>query len=455
MGIACIPSYTPIASVIPKKTIRLPYERNCRGSSVCCKSSIREFDLYDLLGIDSCSDQTQIKIAYRNLQKKCHPDIAGPTGHDMAIILNQAYSLLSDPVSRFAYDKEQSKISELRGYSGKPIYSVWFGSESEEKAVFVDEVKCVGCLKCALLAEKTFAVEGVYGRARVVGQWADPLNKIQAAIEACPVDCISMVERSDLPALEFLMSKQPRGNVRVGANHTAGQRVSNIFVDVKKFQTRFVDAMNSPNFQSSKETDVETEARLSAMQAIRRISSWLYWQTPKANKTRPPRGYLPQNAQKSSEPNIKKLREAAATRKQGGRSTTREVASNSLYYDDYWTPSAGAVPASTNKHNTSTTVKPSHIKESKHANEEVYRTKENQRDPVGWRISTVIGIMASVIVELQVREEAVGRLNEHVGGDLALEVVNSSWLQVTLAGITWYIIAMAVIQLVQGIRKRA
>lgn len=52
-----------------------------------------------------------------------------------------------------------------------------------------------------------------------------------------------IVERSNLAALEFLMSKQPRGNVRVGMGNAAGARVSNIFVDVKKFQTRFEDAM--------------------------------------------------------------------------------------------------------------------------------------------------------------------------------------------------------------------
>lgn len=38
------------------------------------------------------------------------------------------------------------------------------------------------------------------------------------------------------------MSKQPRGNVRVGAGNTAGARVSNIFVDVEKFQSRFQEA---------------------------------------------------------------------------------------------------------------------------------------------------------------------------------------------------------------------
>lgn len=70
-----------------------------------------EFDLYDLLGIDSSCDQSQIKTAYRSLQKRCHPDIAGPSGHDMAIILNDAYAILSDPSARLAYDKVHFYIS--------------------------------------------------------------------------------------------------------------------------------------------------------------------------------------------------------------------------------------------------------------------------------------------------------------------------------------------------------
>lgn len=80
---------------------------SCRASSSSSSSSmdIAEFDLYDLLGIESSSDHSQIKTAYRSLQKRCHPDIAGPAGHDMAIILNEAYALLSDPSSRLAYDK--------------------------------------------------------------------------------------------------------------------------------------------------------------------------------------------------------------------------------------------------------------------------------------------------------------------------------------------------------------
>jgi hypothetical protein len=48
-----------------------------------------------------------------------------------------------------------------------------------------------------------------------------------------------MVERSDLAALEFLMSKQPRGRVRVSEGNTVGARVPNVFAAVDKFQKRF------------------------------------------------------------------------------------------------------------------------------------------------------------------------------------------------------------------------
>ena len=77
----------------------------CKASSSASYSSMSDLDLYELLGIDSTSDQSQVKMAYRSLQKRCHPDIAGPDGHDMAIILNDAYAILSDPNARLAYDK--------------------------------------------------------------------------------------------------------------------------------------------------------------------------------------------------------------------------------------------------------------------------------------------------------------------------------------------------------------
>ncbi|WCJ37746.1 Chaperone protein dnaJ C76 chloroplastic [Euphorbia peplus] len=416
----------------------LPRTRAVGGGGGRGGFSVSDLDLYELLGVDIGCDHSEIKAAYRKLQKKCHPDIAGAdAGHDMAILLNQVYSLLSDPVSRSAYDKEQAKTGQLRGYTGKPIYSTWQGSESEDRAVFVDEVKCVGCLKCALLADNTFAIESVYGRARVVAQWADPPNQIQSAIQACPVDCISMVERSDLAALEFLMSKQPRGNVRIGASNTAGQRVSNIFVDVKKFQATF---NKTPN---PEETDSQI---LSAILSIRTISNWLYWQSPKVGQQS--RNRLLQIPEKSTQPNINKLREAAAARKQDTQATKPKPTSNYMHQEEYWTPLVGVPPDSVNANKASHGVAPKG---------RVYQEYIRQDKPMKkgrWEIPIVPGILAAIIVNVQVRQEALGKLDQHVGGSFALEIVNSSWLSFVLAGLTWYIICMALVQVAQAIQKR-
>lgn len=408
-----------------------------------------DFDLYDLLGIDSSCDQSQIKTAYRSLQKRCHPDIAGPSGHDMAIILNDAYAILSDPFARLAYDKEHAKITEFKGFTGRPTYSVWCGSESEERAVFVDEVKCVGCLKCALLAEKTFAIESVYGRARVVSQWADSEPKIDEAIQACPVNCISVVERSDLAALEFLMSKQPRGNVRVGASNTAGARVSNIFADVEKFQTRFQQTMENAS-KYSKETDLQRESRMSAIEAIRSISNWLYWHPHSASVNKS----LTRVVHKLPDPNLKKLRDAAAKRKlKDSNKTNHQTPLNAIHHEEYWTPSTFD-QTSTITFTTPTPIeKPSFAKGKKQRKRSDVERYENEKSPIRWGLPIVTSLFGMAGVRLHEVKSTV-ELKEHLGGSLALEIVNSSWLQYVLVAATWYVIGMVVVEFVASIGNR-
>ncbi|KMT02599.1 hypothetical protein BVRB_9g202850 [Beta vulgaris subsp. vulgaris] len=414
------------------------------SSSSSSSSSITEYDLYDLLGIDSSSDQGQIKRAYRSLQKRCHPDIAGLAGHDMAIILNEAYAILSDPISRYVYDKEQAKLTELKGYTGRPMYSVWQGSETEERAVFVDEVRCVGCLKCALFADKTFAIESTYGRARVVAQWADPEDKIQASIDVCPVSCISMVERSDLAALEFIMSKQPRGKVRIGAGTTGGVRTFDVFSELKVFHKRLDEALTRKSNQDSKFSEPQTDTRTSAIQTIRSISNWLYWKLPASNHTSSNLALMRTN---KIEPDINKLRDAATAAKK----LLRKATSN----EEYWAPTTPVLPKKTVEiKSSSDTKRETPLPSGKDIWGNMKRKNRTQGNRYVTGIPILLGVAAAITVGSHGTGEAVGGLEGHIYGSSMLQIVNSFELQVILAGVTWYLIGAYAVQIVASLVRR-
>lgn len=74
--------------------------------------------------------------------------------------------------------------------------------------VYVDEVTCIGCTNCAMIAGSTFFMEGEHGRARVFQQWGDDDETIAIAIETCPVDCIHYVPYDELKRLEIERRKQ-------------------------------------------------------------------------------------------------------------------------------------------------------------------------------------------------------------------------------------------------------
>ncbi len=76
------------------------------------------------------------------------------------------------------------------------------GGKLREKAVWVDERKCIGCTYCSSVATNTFAMEPEQGRARAFRQDGDSDELIQEAIDTCPVDCIDWVSFEDLIQLE-------------------------------------------------------------------------------------------------------------------------------------------------------------------------------------------------------------------------------------------------------------
>ncbi|WRX28402.1 DnaJ domain - like 10, partial [Theobroma cacao] len=78
----------------------------------------------------------KIKEAYKRLQKKFHPDIAGLEGHEYTLMLNEVYQVLIKDDLRRDYD---ASIGPIKVQFGKTVsgYSSWKGS-LRPQAIFVD-----------------------------------------------------------------------------------------------------------------------------------------------------------------------------------------------------------------------------------------------------------------------------------------------------------------------------
>ncbi|KAG8469963.1 hypothetical protein KFE25_006418 [Diacronema lutheri] len=82
------------------------------------------------------------------------------------------------------------------------------GGKLPTKFLFVDELVCIGCTHCRFVAPKTFMLEDDFGRARVYRQGGDSAEKIDEAIECCPVECIHQVSHTELVRLEAFREAQ-------------------------------------------------------------------------------------------------------------------------------------------------------------------------------------------------------------------------------------------------------
>ncbi|PSF34593.1 ferredoxin [Aphanothece hegewaldii CCALA 016] len=76
------------------------------------------------------------------------------------------------------------------------------GGILRQKGVYVDEATCIGCKHCAHVSPNTFYIESDNGRSRVFNQDGDSEDRIQEAIDTCPVDCIHWVDYTNLKELE-------------------------------------------------------------------------------------------------------------------------------------------------------------------------------------------------------------------------------------------------------------
>ncbi|CAL9085884.1 unnamed protein product [Musa acuminata var. zebrina] len=164
-------------------------------------------DFYAVLGLLPDATPQQIKKAYYNCMKACHPDLSGndPDINNFCMFINEVYAVLSDPIQRMIYD-------EIHGYAATAINPFFDDSASKDHA-FVDEFSCIaGCKNCANVAPDVFRIEEEYGRARVFSQSGNP-DLVQQAIESCPVDCIHWTSAAQLSLLEDEMRRVERVNV--------------------------------------------------------------------------------------------------------------------------------------------------------------------------------------------------------------------------------------------------
>ena len=82
------------------------------------------------------------------------------------------------------------------------------GGALRQRAVWVDEAVCIGCRYCTHVASNTFMLEESWGRSRAIRQDGDTTDRIQEAMDTCPVDCIHWVAYEQLPQLQEQLAQQ-------------------------------------------------------------------------------------------------------------------------------------------------------------------------------------------------------------------------------------------------------
>jgi curved DNA-binding protein CbpA len=84
-----------------------------------------EVDYYEILQVHPRASQEMVKKAYRTLMGEMggHPDLGGD--EERAKLLNEAYTVLSDPDLRRAYDQARARVAP-RGVGG--LGSGWPGT---------------------------------------------------------------------------------------------------------------------------------------------------------------------------------------------------------------------------------------------------------------------------------------------------------------------------------------
>jgi DnaJ-class molecular chaperone len=77
-------------------------------------------DYYELLGVDVDADDEALRVAWRTLAARWHPDRAGAVAAAKFQRISAAYEVLSDPLARMAYDRRRRRGAGPAGATVAP-----------------------------------------------------------------------------------------------------------------------------------------------------------------------------------------------------------------------------------------------------------------------------------------------------------------------------------------------
>lgn len=91
-------------------------------------------DLYDIIGVSRNASLEEIKVAYRKLAFKYHPDL-NPNGEEKFKQINVAYEILKDPEKRQKYD-----FMQKYGMTDQDIFNKYYGDPDVIMAMELEEL---------------------------------------------------------------------------------------------------------------------------------------------------------------------------------------------------------------------------------------------------------------------------------------------------------------------------
>ena len=207
--------------------------------NILCLDNNDPVDYYTILGVSQYAKYREIKVAYRRLALKYHPDRnSSPFAEDIIKRINAAFEILSDKDKRRQYDKEAvfNNIMHNKEKNQTQPYSPYThfdngntsndydanlkkgnknnaGAKSEKTTtptnnkfvesksrfqIIVEPTLCMAFGSCEILAPNVFVVEKdkmINPKARVESETGADFETIIAAAQTCPTKAIIIIDR--------------------------------------------------------------------------------------------------------------------------------------------------------------------------------------------------------------------------------------------------------------------